>query len=75
MRDQHEEFMFRSFVLADFVTIANVGCGMSSILLCLIYQVEGQGRRVVLAMVLLFGAALSDYADGLVARKQRRQSR
>lgn len=75
MGDQHEKSMFRSFVLADFVTIANVSCGMASILLCLTYQAEGQGWRVGLAMALLFGAALSDYADGLVARKQRRQSR
>jgi len=67
--------MFRSFVLADFITIANVSCGMASILLCLTYQAQGPGWRVGLAMALLFGAALSDYADGLVARKQKRQSR
>ena len=77
MGDQPEKsrFMFRSFVLADFVTIANVSCGMASIFLCLTYQAEGHGWRVGLAMALLFGAALSDYADGLIARKQGKQSR
>jgi CDP-diacylglycerol--serine O-phosphatidyltransferase len=77
MHDQTENTrsMFRSFVPADFVTIANVSSGMISILLCLTYLTIGQGWRIWLAMALLLVAMLCDYADGFIARKQARRSK
>lgn len=72
MRNQRS--MFRSFVLADFITIANASCGMASILLASTYQIDGQGWRIGLAMALLFAAALGDYADGYIARRQGKHS-
>jgi CDP-diacylglycerol--serine O-phosphatidyltransferase len=77
MNNQSEKTrsMFRSFVLADFVTVGNVGSGMTSILLSLSYMAEGHGWRLWLALALLPVAMLCDYADGFIARKQARQSK
>jgi CDP-diacylglycerol--serine O-phosphatidyltransferase len=67
--------LLRSFVLADFITLANAGAGTAAILLCLVY-VE-QGRRtahVVGAFLALLLALVCDVADGMVARRRDRGS-
>jgi len=67
--------LLRSFVLADFITLANAVCGTGAIFLCLNYLDMGRftpflaGAFTLLALALVF-----DVADGLVARYGRRSS-
>lgn len=66
--------MIRSFVAADFLTLANGVCGAGSVLAAMQYLVTKEDRWIVLAMALLPLAALFDFADGRVARWRRRSS-
>ncbi len=66
--------MFRSFVLADVITLGNAGCGMGAIFLCLNRVVEKHDRYLWAAFVLLPLAIVFDLLDGYVSRRQGRHS-
>src|SRR6187551_2090400 len=66
--------LIRSFVLADVLTLANGFCGAGSILASMQFLVVGEGRWLVMAMVLLPLALVFDFADGRVARWRHRSS-
>jgi CDP-diacylglycerol--serine O-phosphatidyltransferase len=67
--------LIRSFVLADFITLANAACGTGSIFLCLNYlEDDHQGVWLTGALILLPFAMLFDVADGFVARWRKRSS-
>jgi CDP-diacylglycerol--serine O-phosphatidyltransferase len=59
--------LLRSFVLADFITLANASAGMGAILLCIQGRIGG-------AVALLCLALACDLADGAVARRRHRAS-
>jgi len=62
--------LLRSFVPADFITLANACCGTGSIFFCLNYLETGHSTPFLLgAFVLLPLALVCDLADGLVARE------
>jgi CDP-diacylglycerol--serine O-phosphatidyltransferase len=64
--------LLRSFVLADFVTLANAGAGTGAIFFCLAYLDAGhRGIHLVGAFALLLLALACDLADGAIARRQR----
>lgn len=64
--------LFRSFVLADYVTMANAVCGVSSIFLCLNYLDNTHRPEYLLyAFILIPLALFFDIFDGWVARKQK----
>lgn len=64
--------LFRSFVLADYVTMANAVCGVSSIFLCLNYLDNNHRPDYLLyAFILIPLALFFDIFDGWVARKQK----
>jgi CDP-diacylglycerol--serine O-phosphatidyltransferase len=66
--------MIRSFVLADFITLANTGFGMAAIFLCL-NHVTDTGATYFRAVFLLLPLALvCDVLDGFVAHRLKRQS-
>ena len=66
--------MIRSFVLADFLTLANGFCGSGSVLAAMHYLVNGDARWLILAMALLPLALVFDFADGRVARWRHQSS-
>ncbi len=66
--------MFRTFVLADLVTMVNAACGMSAIFCCLRYAAERDSRYVLATFVLLPLALVADVLDGAVARFRRSKS-
>jgi CDP-diacylglycerol--serine O-phosphatidyltransferase len=66
--------LVRSFTSADFITLANGGCGMGSILLSMAFVDAGSPRALWLAIVLLPLALICDVLDGAVARWRRRAS-
>jgi len=61
--------MFRSFVLADLITLANASCGMAAIFLCLNETSGAHGPYFWIVFVLLPLALLCDILDGFVARR------
>ena len=76
MKDPSEKSisMIRSFVLADFITLANAGFGMAAIFLCL-NHVAGSRTMYFRAVFLLLPLALvCDVLDGFVAHRLKRQS-
>ena len=66
--------MIRDFALADIITLGNGVSGFVSVLLCLVYLVEGRPWTVDAAMLVLPIAAAFDFLDGRVARWRQRQS-
>jgi CDP-diacylglycerol---serine O-phosphatidyltransferase len=66
--------MFRSFVLADLITLANASCGMAVIFLCLNRLAEQQAPYLWLVFVISPLAVVFDVLDGFVARRQARHS-
>ncbi len=66
--------MLRTFVLADFITLANAACGTAAILCCAGYLVDGERARIWTSIVLLAVALVADAADGAVARWRRKSS-
>lgn len=74
-RSPRPRSLFRSFVLADFLTLANASCGMIAIFLCLNYLEAGRNDAFLAwALVLLPLALVLDVADGVVARGAHRAS-
>ena len=66
--------MIRTFVPADFLTLANGFCGTGSVLAAMHYLIDGNARWLVLAMALLPLALVFDFADGRVARWRHQSS-
>ena len=66
--------LFRSFVLADLITLANASCGMTAIFLCL-NHVAGERTPTLWAVFILSPLAIVfDLLDGFVARRRSRHS-
>lgn len=66
--------LLRSFTPADFITLANAGAGMGSILLSMAYVEHRATHLAWLAIALLPVALICDVLDGLVARARNRSS-
>jgi CDP-diacylglycerol--serine O-phosphatidyltransferase len=67
--------MFRSYVPADLLTLANASCGTLSIFACLSYIAGDRSRQIWAAFALPVLALIFDVLDGYVARMApRRQS-
>src|SRR5659263_683107 len=66
--------MIRSFVLADFITLANAGFGMAAIFLCLNHITDSHATYFWAAFMLLPLALVCDDIDGFVAHCLRRHS-
>ncbi len=60
--------MFRSFVFADLITLANATCGMAAIFLCL-NEASGIRGHFWMVFLLLPLALICDILDGFVARQ------
>jgi len=60
--------IFRSFVLADFVTLTNAACGMIAIFLCLNHVAEQHTPYLWTSFIFLLLAGLCDVLDGFIAR-------
>ena len=66
--------IFRSFVLADLITLVNAGLGMAAIFLCLNHA-SGLHTPYLWSVFLLLPLALvCDVLDGFIARRLRRRS-
>jgi CDP-diacylglycerol--serine O-phosphatidyltransferase len=66
--------MIRGFHLADFLTLANAGCGVAAVF-CAMMFVDNQSRaHFYAAAVLTLGALVFDVLDGRVARWRQKQS-
>ncbi len=67
--------LLRSFVLADFVSLANASAGTGAIFSCLAYLDTGhRAINLEAAFALLLLALVCDIADGTIARVQHRAS-
>ena len=66
--------MIRSFVLADFITLANAGFGMAAIFLCLNQVTDSRTTYFWTVFLLLPLALVCDVLDGFVAHRLKRQS-
>lgn len=66
--------MIRSFVLADFITLANAGFGMAAIFLCLNRVTDSRTTHFWAVFILLPLALVCDVLDGFVAHRLKRQS-
>lgn len=71
---QKPRSMFRSFVLADFITLANASCGMTAIFLCLNHVSPFHNPHFWIVFLLLPLALAWDILDGFVARRLVRHS-
>ncbi|HEX2966166.1 MAG TPA: CDP-alcohol phosphatidyltransferase family protein [Syntrophorhabdaceae bacterium] len=69
--------IFRSFVLADFISLANVSFGMAAILMCIDRRASAftiPDPFFWIVFLFLPAALVCDVADGLIARRLRSQS-
>ncbi len=66
--------IFRSFVLADLITLSNAGLGMAAIFLCLNHAAGLHTPYLWSVFVLLPLALVCDVLDGFVARRLKRHS-
>ena len=66
--------MIRSFVLADFITLANAGFGMAAIFLCLNHFTDSRATYFWAVFILLPLALVCDVLDGFVAHRLKRHS-
>jgi CDP-diacylglycerol--serine O-phosphatidyltransferase len=66
--------LFRTFVLADVLTIANASAGTTAIFLCLAHLASHQRTYLWWAIGLLPVALVCDALDGAVARWRKRHS-
>ena len=71
---QKPKSMFRSFVLADFITLANASCGMAAIFLCLNHLSRSYLPHFWIVFFLVPLALVCDILDGFVARHLAHQS-
>ena len=66
--------LIRSFHFADFLTLANGGCGTAAILLAIAHVRSGAHEPLFLATALVVAALVFDVLDGRVARWRHQQS-
>lgn len=66
--------IFRSFVLADLITLANAGFGMASIFLCLNHVAGYHTPYLWIVFILIPLALVCDILDGFIARRMARHS-
>lgn len=66
--------LIRSFVLADFITLANAGFGMAAIFLCLNHVANDSTPSLWAVFLFLPLALICDVLDGFVAHRLKRQS-
>jgi CDP-diacylglycerol--serine O-phosphatidyltransferase len=66
--------IFRSFALADLITLANAGCGMAVIFLCLNHVTGSHTPYLWTVFLLLPLALVFDILDGFIARRLGRRS-
>jgi len=66
--------IFRSFVLADLITLANASCGMATIFLCLNHVAGYHTPHLWIVFVLIPLALFCDILDGFIARRMVRHS-
>ena len=66
--------IFRSFVLADLITLANASCGMAAIFLCLTHVASSRTSYLWAVFIFLPLALVFDALDGFVARHMKRHS-
>ena len=66
--------MIRDFQLADLVTLVNGFCGAGAVLAVVKYAATGDRFYLWLAILLLPGALLADFADGRIARRRGENS-
>jgi CDP-diacylglycerol---serine O-phosphatidyltransferase len=66
---QKSKSMFRSFVLADLITLANASCGMAAIFLCLHRTAGSRDPYFWIVFLLLPLALICDILDGFIARR------
>jgi CDP-diacylglycerol--serine O-phosphatidyltransferase len=66
--------IFRSFALADLITLANAGCGMAVIFLCLNHVTGSKTPYLWTVFLLLPLALVFDILDGFIARRLGRRS-
>ena len=66
--------LFRTFVLADLITLANAGLGTAAIFLCLNHVAGSRTPYLWTAFLLLPLALACDVLDGTVARRLNRRS-
>ncbi|HSB06542.1 MAG TPA: CDP-diacylglycerol--serine O-phosphatidyltransferase [Thermodesulfobacteriota bacterium] len=66
--------IFRSFVLADLITLANASCGMAAIFLCLNHAAGFHTSHLWSVFLLLPLALVCDFLDGFIARRLARHS-
>jgi CDP-diacylglycerol--serine O-phosphatidyltransferase len=66
--------LFRTFVLADLITLANAAFGMAAIFLCLNHVAGSRTPYLWTVFVLLPLALACDVLDGAVARRLKRRS-
>lgn len=76
MKDPSKKSMsiFRSFVLADVITLANAGFGMAAIFLCLNHLANPRISCLWAVFILLPLALVCDVLDGFVARRLKSHS-
>ena len=75
MRDSGPSMsIFRSFVLADLITLGNAGFGMAAIFLCLSHVSGSHTPYLWCVFILLPLALVCDILDGYVARRLARHS-
>jgi CDP-diacylglycerol--serine O-phosphatidyltransferase len=71
---QKSKSIFRSFVLADIITLANASFGMAAIFLCLSHVTDSRTDCLWAVFLLLPFALVCDVLDGFVARRLKRHS-
>ncbi len=66
--------MLREFHFADFLTLANAGCGVAAVFCAMIYSGSRSLMHFYAAAALMVAALLFDVLDGRVARWRQNQS-
>jgi CDP-diacylglycerol---serine O-phosphatidyltransferase len=75
MSERHRHFsMIREFHLADFLTLANAGCGVAAVFSAMVYAASGSLAHFFAAAALTAAAFVFDVFDGRVARWRQKQS-
>jgi CDP-diacylglycerol--serine O-phosphatidyltransferase len=66
--------MIRGFHLADFLTLANAGCGTAAVFCAAIYAADRSPLHFQVAAALILAALVFDVLDGRVARWRQKHS-
>lgn len=68
-KSEKSNLLFRSFVFADLITLANASCGMGAIFMCLNHLTVSHTPYLWSTFLLLPAAVICDFLDGFVARR------